>query len=101
MLLTRQHGHGSKKKMRGLHEIVPIGDVFCSGIGAIERLDGNMLRFWLYALQTPEDGGPQERIVVGKLVAPASAVPDAVLQMVAAVSDRAAALIPLVADMVN
>lgn len=87
--------------MRGLQEIVPIQDTFTSGIGAIERLDGNMLRFWLYALQTPDEGGPQERIVVAKIVAPASAVPDAVMQMVAAISEGAASLVPLVAGMVK
>lgn len=87
--------------MRGLHEIVPISDTFVSGIGAIEKLDGNMLRIWLYVLQTPEDGGPPEKIVVDKIVAPASAVPEAVLQMVAAISDRAASLVPLVGDLMN
>lgn len=87
--------------MRGLHEIIPIQDVFCSGIGAIERLDGNMLRFWLYASQASEDGETRERIVVAKIVAPMSAVPDAVLQMVASISERAASLVPLVSDLLN
>lgn len=83
--------------MRGLHEIVPIQDTFCSGIGAIERLDGNMLRFWLYAQQAPEDGEVPEKVVVAKIVAPVSAVPDAVMQMIAAISDHAvASLVPLV-----
>jgi hypothetical protein len=87
--------------MRGLHEIIPIQDTFTSGIGAIERLEGNMLRFWLYTLQSPEDGGPQERLVVAKIVAPASAVPDAVMQMVAAISEGAASLVPFVTDMMK
>lgn len=88
--------------MRGLNEIVPISDVFVSGIGAIEKLDGNMLRFWLYVLQAPEDGGPPEKIVVSKVVAPASAVPEAIFQMVAAISGSAAAsLVPLITDLVN
>lgn len=87
--------------MRDLHEIVPIQDVFCSGLGAVERLDGDMLRFWLYVLQTPEDGGPKEKVVVAKIIAPASAVPDAVLKMVGAISDRAKNLMPLVGDMLK
>ena len=87
--------------MRGLHETVPIQDTFCSGIGAIERLEGNMLRIWLYVSQTPEDGGEKEKLVVAKIVAPASAIPEAVLQMVASINDRAASLVPLVTDLVN
>lgn len=86
--------------MRGLQEIIPIQDVFCSGLGAIEQLDGNMFRFWLYVTQTSEDGTP-EKVVVAKLVAPASAVPDSILQLVASISDRTARLIPLVADLMN
>jgi hypothetical protein len=87
--------------MRGLNEIIPIQDIFCSGIGAIERLDGNMLRIWLYVSQATEEGEIAEKLVVAKIVAPASAIPDAVLQMVASISARAASLIPLVTDMVN
>lgn len=87
--------------MRGLLEVVPIQDTFCSGIGAIEHLDGNMLRIWLYVLQTPEDGEAKEKVVVAKIVAPSSAVPDAVLQMVAAIHDRAVSLVPLVGDMIK
>jgi len=87
--------------MRGLLEIVPIQDTLCSGIGAIERLDGNLLRLWLYVSQTTEDGEAPEKIVVAKIVAPASAVPDAILQMVASVSGGAAGLVPFVADLVN
>lgn len=87
--------------MRGLHEIIPIQDVFCSGIGSVERLDGNMLRFWLYVLQTPEDGGAPEKVVVAKIIAPASAVPDAVLKMLGAIGESAASLVPLVTDLLN
>jgi hypothetical protein len=80
--------------MRGLNENVPIQDTFCSGIGAIEPLEGGMLRFWLYVLQTPADGGDPEKVVVAKIVVPKSAVSDAILQMVASISDCEGVLIP-------
>jgi hypothetical protein len=87
--------------MRGLNEIIPIQDTFCTGIGAIERLDGNMLRLWLYVSQAAEEGQVADKLVVAKIVAPASAIPDAVLQLVASISEKAASLIPLVSDMMN
>lgn len=88
--------------MRGLHEIVPVQDTVCSGLGAIERLGGNLYRFWFYVEQTDDETGGMERIVVTKLVAPASAVPDAVLQTIAAMTGSAAqAAAPLVADLMN
>lgn len=86
--------------MRGLHENVPIQDVFCSGLGAIERIEGNCLRFYLYVSQTDDEGG-QEKLVVAKIVAPAAAVPDAILQMIAAIGDRAVKLVPMVADLLH
>lgn len=85
--------------MQGLQENISIQDIFCSGIGAIERIEGNCLRFYLYVSQMTEDG--PEKIVVAKLIAPASAVPDAVLQMIAAVSERAVKMIPMVADILH
>lgn len=87
--------------MRELHENIPIQDIFCSGLGAIERLEGGCLRFYLYVSQVTDEGG-QEKLVVAKFVAPASAVPDAVLQMIAAIGDKSAPkMIPMVADMVH
>jgi hypothetical protein len=86
--------------MRGLHENVPIQDVFCSGIGAIERIEGNCLRFYLYVTQVSDDGAA-EKLVVAKIVAPASAVPDAVLQMITAIGDRAVQLVPMVTDLMH
>lgn len=83
--------------MRGLHENVPITDVFCSGLGAIERIEGNCLRFYLYVSQTTDDGG-QEKVVVARIIAPASSVPDAVLQMIAAIGDPAK-MMPMVAGL--
>jgi hypothetical protein len=76
--------------MRDLIEIVPIQDILCSGIGAIERLDGNLFRFWLYVLQTCDDTGAKEMVLTAKIVAPASAVPDAILKMVAALAGEVA-----------
>jgi hypothetical protein len=88
--------------MRGMHEVTPIQDIFCSGIGAIEHIGGNCLRFYLYVSQTPESGdGPQEKVVVAKIVAPISAVPEAILQMIAAVGDHAVQVIPMIGDLMH
>jgi hypothetical protein len=87
--------------MRDMHEIVPIQDTLCFGIGAIEHLDGNLLRLWLYSWETPEAGGPKMKVVAARIVAPASAVPDAVLQMVSSICKHTTAMIPLVSDLVN
>lgn len=87
--------------MRGLSEIVPIQDVFCSGLGAIERIGGDCLRFYLYVSQSSDDGGAQEKILVAKFILPASAVPDAVLQTIAVIGDGASKIIPMVADLVH
>lgn len=98
-----QCGLGGKKKMRGMHEVTPIQDIFCSGIGAIEHIGGNCLRFYLYVLQMPEDGGDgqPEKVVVAKLIAPISAVPDAILQMMAAVGEGAVRMIPAISDLMH
>ena len=90
--------------MRGLQEIVPIQDVFASGLGAIERMDGGLYRLWFYVLQAPagDDEGEAEKIVVAKVIAPVSAVPDTVLKLVASISEHhPAGLVPMVADLVN
>ena len=71
--------------MRGLTEIVPLQDIVCSGLGAIEHLDGNLLRFWLYVQQTADDGN-KEKIVVVKLVMAASTLPDAIMKSIAALN---------------
>jgi hypothetical protein len=90
-----------ESNMRELQEVVPIVDTLCSGIGAIERLGGGLLRFWLYVEQTCPENGVTQKVVVAKIVAPTSAVPDAVLQMIASISDSAATIVPLVSDLVN
>lgn len=87
--------------MRGINEIVPIQDTFCSGLGAIERLEGGNLRLYLYVSQAGDDGTATEKILVAKIVAPACAVPDAVLQMIAAVGEHAVRMIPMVADLLH
>ena len=87
--------------MRGLNENVPIQDIFCSGLGAIEKIEGNCFRFYLYVSQVVDDGDAKEKIVVAKIIAPASAIPDAVLQMIAAIGDRAVSMIPMVADLLH
>jgi hypothetical protein len=87
--------------MRGLNEIVPIQDVFCSGLGAIERIGGDCFRFYLYVSQTTEDGEAQEKLIVAKIILPASAVPDAVLQTIAVIGDGASKMVPLVAELTH
>lgn len=69
----------------GMVEPVPAPEIFCSGLGGVEEIGGGCLRFYLYVMQSPVDGGPQERVIVAKVIAPASAVPDAVLQMLKAI----------------
>jgi hypothetical protein len=87
--------------MRGLQEVVPIQDTVCSGLGAIERLGGGLYRFWFYIEQTDDDG-MIEKVVVDKLVIPASAVPDGILKTIAAMGiGSVIGLTPSLADIVN
>lgn len=74
--------------MRGLQEIVPIQDTLCSGIGAIERLEGDLFRFWMYVTQASEETGDRERVLVAKIVMAKAVIPDALMQTVAAIADR-------------
>ncbi|QPF81634.1 hypothetical protein IC762_17560 [Bradyrhizobium genosp. L] len=71
--------------MRGLQETVPIQDIICSNLGAIERLGGNLYRFW-FVIDEMNDSGETEKKVVAKLVFPASNIPDAVLATIAALN---------------
>lgn len=74
--------------MRGLLEVVPVQDITCSGIGAIEQLEGGNLRFWFYVSQANDEGGAvKDRIVVAKIVAHRSVVPDVILQTISAVTE--------------
>lgn len=82
--------------MRGLQEVVPIQDTLCSGIGAIERLDGDLIRFWLYVLQESEDADEPEKVVVAKIVGPFSGMSDAILQLTAAVVPRTVSMVSIV-----
>jgi hypothetical protein len=87
--------------MRGLTETVPIQDIFASGLGAIERLEGNCFRFHLYVSQEIDEGR-REKVVVARIVVPASAIPDAILQMIDAIGDRAASMmVPLLGEMTH
>jgi hypothetical protein len=87
--------------MRGLTEIVPIQDIFASGLGAIERLEGNCFRFHLYVSQEIDGDGRRQKVVVAKIVVPASAIPDAILQMIEAIGDRGASIVPLLGEMLH
>jgi hypothetical protein len=84
-----------------MSENLPVQDIFCSGLGAIERLEGNCLRLYFYASQANYDGTASERQVVAKLIVPASAVPDAVWKMISAVCDDAAHIIPPVPELMQ
>ncbi len=90
--------------MRGLSEPFPIQDVFVSGIGAVEKLNGGCVRIYLYVLQAPIDGeGPQDKQIVAKLVVPASALAEAVQLMSCAAREIAetGGISRLVPEMVN
>jgi len=86
--------------MRGINENVPIQDTFCSGIGAIEKLEGGNLRFYLYVSQQ-SDNGEAERVLVARIVAPASSVPDAIMKMIAAMGAGATKTIPMIPELVH
>lgn len=73
--------------MRGLQEVVPIQDTLCSGIGAIEKLEGDLVRFWMYVTQASEDADVREKVLVAKIVISKSAIPDAILQAIAAITE--------------
>lgn len=68
----------------GMVEPVPAPEIFCSGLGEVEDIGGGCLRFYLYVMQRPVEGGVAERVIVAKVIAPSAAVPEAVLQMLRA-----------------
>ena len=79
-----------------LLEPVAVPDTFCSGIGAVEYLV-DCLRLYFYVTQTaPGSNGPQEKVVVAKLIFPASVVPAEVLTMLAAAGVEIVRAAPLV-----
>jgi hypothetical protein len=79
--------------MRGLSEIVPIQDVFCSGLGAIERLEGGLFRFWIFVTHRSDEDGV-EKIVVSKLVMSKVALPELAQKVAAAVAEEEPSLAP-------
>jgi hypothetical protein len=87
--------------MRGLIENVPVQDIFCSGLGAIERLEGNCLRLYFYVSHVNYDGSASEKQIVAKLIVPASAVPAAVWKMIKAAGDDADNIIPPFPEMMH
>jgi hypothetical protein len=80
--------------MRGLNEPVQVQDIFCSGLGAIERLEGNCFRFHFFVTQRSGEGEREEKVVVSKLVIPAAAVPPAIMKMIDAAGEPVMAMIP-------
>lgn len=58
--------------MSELVESVPLHDIFCSGVGAIESVGGGCYRLYLYVLQRPEGGTEPQRVVVAKIITPVS-----------------------------
>lgn len=88
--------------MVALYEPCPIADIFCSGLAKVENVGGGCLRFYLYTLQAPLNGeGEAERVLVAKIVAPASAVPDAILQMAAAIGGTLVKALPAVINVLQ
>jgi hypothetical protein len=88
--------------MRGLTEPMLTTDVFASGLGRIEKLNGGCVRIYFYVLQGPIDGdGAQEKQVVSKIILPASALSDAVLMLAHAAHDVDGVVTALAPDMVH
>lgn len=82
--------------MRGLSEIIPIQDVYVSGLGAIEHVGGGNLRFVLYVNQENDDG-QVEKVVVAKFIGPMSSLPEAVMKSVASLGEKLVGLMPMTA----
>lgn len=77
--------------MNQMVELIPIQDVFCSGLGKIEHLEGNLLRFVLYTAQSCADG-TIEKVIVAKLVMSVCVLPDAIMMATAALGQHAEAV---------
>lgn len=75
----------------GMIEPVPAPEIFCSGLGGVEDIGGGCLRFYLYVMQQPIEDmqGPPQRVIVAKIIAPASAVPEAIGKMLQAIGEKA------------
>jgi hypothetical protein len=81
-------------------ETVPIPDTFISGLGEVERLGGDCYRYTFFV--THQIGnGEQERIVVAKLIAHASCVPDAIMKTIGAVGGKTTRMLPEAAEAVH
>jgi hypothetical protein len=79
------------EEMPPVVELVPVPDTFCSGVGAIENIGAGLLRVYLYATQGSACGeGPMERVLVAKLILPAAALPEIMLQAKAAIGGKTA-----------
>ena len=68
---------GATNEAVRLLEPMHLPDIFVSGLGEVEDLGGGCFRFIFYAKRTI--AGREETVVVAKLVAPANAVPPAIL----------------------
>ncbi len=74
--------------MRGRLTTPPdVQDVFVSGLGRVELLEGGIARFYLYR-EISRDGEDPELETVVCVVAPTSAIASAVEQMVAAIGGK-------------
>lgn len=86
--------------MRGINEVIPIIDTLCSGCGAIEKLEGDLFRFWMFVSVTAEDSDAKEKVLVAKIVMSKAVIPDAILQTIAAITD-CGSMMPLVAELMH
>ena len=80
-----------------LLESVPIPDIFCSGVGAIEEIDG-CLRFYLYVSQQSPNGGEPEKIVVAKIVTSATLVSREMIRLLALAGAKFICGAPVIVD---
>jgi len=83
-----------------LVENVPIQDTFISGLGEVEKLGGDCYRFTFYVVHQVGEADP-ERIVVAKLIAHASCVPDAIMKTVSAIGGKTMRMLPELAEPVH
>jgi len=76
--------------LRGLNESIAIQDVFVSGLGAVEHLEGNCLRLHFYVSEAGDCGIGHEKTVVARLIVSASVMSPIVMRLIKAVDDKTA-----------
>ena len=67
---------------------IAVQDIYVSGIGRVEDVGGGCIRITFYAAQKAILDGTAERVVVARLVGPASAAMDALAMTEAAINGK-------------